>query len=83
MSERSKNLARELRSKAEEICSLKRKQRKINKVYIIMFTICLTSMLIGRSLVESMHTKQQADETPTKDIESDYNDNDHDLFVFF
>ena len=77
----SSELVKDLRNKAEVICSLKRKQRAINKVYVIVFTICLSSMLIGRSLIDSIDTHQQAEEQPSNELETDYNDTD--IFVFF
>ena len=70
-----------MKNKAELICELKRKQRSINKVYVLLFTICLSSMLIGRTLVDSLDTKQHAEEMPSNEIESDYNDTE--IFVFF
>lgn len=78
---RSGSLASELRNKAEVICKLKQRQRALNKVYVIIFTICLSSMLIGRSLVDSLETHQQAEEQPNNELETDYNDTE--IFVFF
>jgi len=38
-------------------------------------------MLIGRSLVDSLETHQQAEEQPNNELETDYNDTE--IFVFF
>ena len=78
---KSSKLVSDLRIKAETICKLKQRQRAINRVYIIVFTICLSSMLIGRSLVNSVDTTQHAEDQPIKELETDYNDTD--IFVFF
>ncbi len=80
MSEKSKSLASELRSSAERISKQKAKQRIINKCYIFVFSICLTTMLLGRSLVDAS-TQQQAEEIEKEDLNTD--NVDKEIYVFF